>query len=275
MTRRASADARRSPGAPPIRLGINIDHVATLRNARGGRYPDPVRAARLAVEAGADNITAHLREDRRHIKDEDIARLTAAKLAPLNLEMAVTEEMLAIALHAKPHASCLVPERRQEITTEGGLDVASQIATLTPFVAKLRRAGIQVALFIDPDPEQIEASRKVGTDAIEIHTGTYCRAATEGDKASVARELKRIVAGARMAASLGLEVHAGHGLDYDNVGLVASIPEIVELNIGHHLVGEAIFVGLAGSVARMRREIDGARAKLRHSDTEASASGTR
>ncbi len=172
---------RRVPGAPPIRLGINIDHVATLRNARGGRYPDSLRAAKLAVEAGADNITAHLREDRRHIRDDDIARLTAASFAPLNLEMAVTDEMLEIALKTKPHASCLVPERRQEITTEGGLDVAGQVAALKPFVSKLRGARIQVALFIDADPDQIEASREVGTDAIEIHTGSYCRAATEGD----------------------------------------------------------------------------------------------
>jgi pyridoxine 5-phosphate synthase len=273
MTTRAPAKARRITSAPPIRLGFNIDHVATLRNARGGRHPDPVRAAELAVEAGADNITAHLREDRRHIRDEDIARLTAAKLAPLNLEMAVTEEMLAIALKVKPHASCLVPERRQEITTEGGLDVAGQIGTLTPFVAKLRRAGIQVALFIDPEPAQIEASAKVGTDAIEFHTGTYCRAATDGDRRASERELKRLIDGARKAAALGLEVHAGHGLDYDNVGPVASIPEIVELNIGHYLMGEAIFVGLAESVARMRREMDGARERLRHSDTEASVGG--
>jgi pyridoxine 5-phosphate synthase len=270
MTTRAPAKARRLTGAPPIRLGINIDHVATLRNVRGGRYPDPLRAAKLAVEAGADNITAHLREDRRHIRDEDIARLTAAKLAPLNLEMAVTDEMLQIALKVKPHASCLVPERRQEITTEGGLDVAGQIETLTPFIAKLRRAGIQVSLFIDPEPEQIEASAKVGTDAIEFHTGTYCRAATAGDRGASERELERLADGARQAAALGLEVHAGHGLDYDNVAPVASIPEIVELNIGHHLVGEAIFVGLAASVARMRAVIDGARAGLRHSDTEAS-----
>ena len=172
---------RRVPGAPPIRLGINIDHVATLRNARGGRYPDSLRAAKLAVEAGADNITAHLREDRRHIRDDDIARLTAASFAPLNLEMAVTDEMLEIALKTKPHASCLVPEHRQEITTEGGLDVAGQVAALKPFVSKLRGARIQVALFIDADPDQIEASREVGTNAIEIHTGSYCRAATEGD----------------------------------------------------------------------------------------------
>jgi pyridoxine 5-phosphate synthase len=270
MTVRASAKPRHLKGVPPIRLGINIDHVATLRNARGGRNPDPVRAAKLAVEAGADNITAHLREDRRHITDEDIARLTAAKLAPLNLEMAVTEEMLQIALRVKPHASCLVPERRQEITTEGGLDVAGQVDTLAPFVAKLRRAGIQVALFIDPEPEQIEASAKVRTDAIEFHTGTYCLAATKGDRRRSERELKRLADGACRAAGLGLEVHAGHGLDYDNVGPVASIPEIVELNIGHYLVGEAIFVGLAASVARMRTVMDRARAKLRHSDTEAS-----
>jgi len=194
---------RRVPGAPPIRLGINIDHVATLRNARGGRYPDSLRAAKLAVEAGADNITAHLREDRRHIRDDDIARLTAASFAPLNLEMAVTDEMLEIALKTKPHASCLVPERRQEITTEGGLDVAGQLAALKPFVSKLRGARIQVALFIDADPDQIEASREVGTDAIEIHTGSYCRAATEGDSRTVARELERIIAGARLATSLG------------------------------------------------------------------------
>jgi pyridoxine 5-phosphate synthase len=178
--------------------------------------------------------------------------------------------MLQIALKVKPHASCLVPERRQEITTEGGLDVAGQIETLTPFIAKLRRAGIQVSLFIDPEPKQIEASAKVGTDAIEFHTGTYCRAATAGNRGASERELERLADGARQAAALGLEVHAGHGLDYDNVAPVASIPEIVELNIGHHLVGEAIFVGLAASVARMRAVIDGARAGLRHSDTEAS-----
>jgi pyridoxine 5-phosphate synthase len=274
MTKRLQATARRLKGVAPIRLGINIDHVATLRNARGERHPDPLRAAELAVEAGADNITAHLREDRRHIRDEDIARLTTAKLAPLNLEMAVTEEMLGIALKVKPHATCLVPERREEITTEGGLDVAGQIATLTPFVAKLRAAGISVSLFIDPEPEQVEASAKVKADAIELHTGTYCRAAVSGDRGASERELKRLIDGARQAAALGLEVHAGHGLDYDNVAPVASIPEIVELNIGHHLVGEALFVGLAASVARMRAVMDAARASLRHSDTEASL-GTR
>jgi pyridoxine 5-phosphate synthase len=274
MTTVPAMTARNIEGVPPIRLGINIDHIATLRNARGGRYPDPSRAARLAVGAGADNITAHLREDRRHIKDEDIARLTAAAIAPLNLEMAVTPEMLAIALEVRPHACCLVPERRLEITTEGGLDVVSQIQTLTPFVAKLRQAGIQVSLFIDPDPEQIDASRKVGADAIELHTGTYCRAAMEGDTPSFRRELARLVEGARWGAKAGLEVHAGHGLNYHNVTPVASIPEIVELNIGHYLVGEAIFVGLGNSVARMRAIMDESRAALRHSDTEARVSGT-
>jgi pyridoxine 5-phosphate synthase len=258
----------------PIRLGINIDHIATLRNARGVRHPDPLRAAKLAVEAGADNITAHLREDRRHIRDEDIARLAAANLAPLNLEMAVTPEMLAIALKTKPHSSCLVPEWRQEITTEGGLDVASQVATLTPFVAKLRDAGIHVSLFIDPELPQIEASRAVGADAIELHTGTYCNAATEGDSAGSRRELRRLVDAARAAAKAGLEVHAGHGLDYDNVVPVASIPEIVELNIGHYLVGEALFVGLYDSISRMRALMDGARDALRHSDTQAKVGGT-
>ena len=256
-----------------MRLAVNIDHIATLRNARGGRHPDPVRAAKFAVEAGADNITAHLREDRRHIRDDDIARLTAAQLAPLNLEMAVTPEMLAIALATRPHACCLVPERRQELTTEGGLDVRGQVGTLTPFIAELRRAGIQVSLFIDPDPEQIEASRQVATDAVEFHTGTYCSAAGAADRPKLERELKRLIIGAEAAAAAGLEVHAGHGLDYDNVAAVASIPEIVELNIGHYLVGEALFVGLANSVSRMRSVMDGARASLRHSATEAKVGG--
>jgi pyridoxine 5-phosphate synthase len=272
MTTKTARSTR--SGVPPIRLGINIDHIATLRNARGGLHPGPLRAAALAVEAGADNITAHLREDRRHIRDEDIARLTAAALAPLNLEMAVTPEMLAIALKTRPHACCLVPERRQELTTEGGLDVASQIGTLAPFVAELRRAGIQVSLFIDPESEQIEASRQVGADAVELHTGTYCRAAATGDSPAFRRELKRLVDGARSAALARLEVHAGHGLDYDNVVPVASIAEIVELNIGHYLVGEALFVGLFDSVSRMRALMDGARETLRHSDTEAKVGGT-
>jgi len=258
----------------PIRLGINIDHIATLRNARGARNPDPIRAAKLAVEAGADNITAHLREDRRHIRDDDIARLVAANFAPLNLEMAVTEEMLKIALATRPHACCLVPERRQELTTEGGLDAASQVSTLAPFIAKLRRGGIQVTLFIDPDPAQIEAARKAGADAVEFHTGTYCAAAFEGSP-TLDNELARLKIGARDAAQAGLEVHAGHGLDYDNVVPVASIPEIVELNIGHYLVGEALFVGLVRSISRMRALMDGAREALRHSDAEAGVGGTR
>jgi pyridoxine 5-phosphate synthase len=273
MTLKTAKTARRSSGVTPIRLGINIDHIATLRNARGGRHPDPVRAAKVAVEAGADNITAHLREDRRHIRDDDIARLTAARLAPLNLEMAVTSEMLAIALATGPHACCLVPERRQELTTEGGLDVAGQIGTLAPFIVELRRAGIQVSLFIDPEPEQIAASRQVETDAVEFHTGTYCAAAQAGDGSALRRELKRLSDGAEAAAAVGLEVHAGHGLDYDNVVAVASIPEIVELNIGHYLVGEALFVGLSKSILRIRALMDGAREDLRHSDTEAKVGG--
>lgn len=259
---------------PPIRLGINIDHIATLRNARGGRHPDPLRAAEAAVAAGADNITAHLREDRRHIRDDDIARLSAAALAPLNLEMAVTPEMLAIALEVRPQASCLVPERREELTTEGGLDVASQIDTLSPFVGQLRRAGIHVSLFIDPELAQIRASHQVGADAIEMHTGTYCAAATAGDHTALKRELKRLEDAAREAAAIELEVHAGHGLDYDNVGAVAAIPEIVELNIGHYLVGEALFVSLTESVGRMRAIMDEARGTLQPRDTQARAAGT-
>jgi pyridoxine 5-phosphate synthase len=268
------AKPARGGSVAPIRLGINIDHIATLRNARGGRHPDTVRAAKLAVEAGADNITAHLREDRRHIRDDDIARLAEANHAPLNLEMAVTREMLKIALATRPHACCLVPERRQELTTEGGLDVAGQVGLLAPFIVELRRGGIHVALFIDPEPEQIEAARKVGADAVELHTGTYCAAALRGDGPALDNELARLTIGARDAARAGLEVHAGHGLDYDNVVPVASIPEIVELNIGHYLVGEAIFVGLAKSIARMRALMDGAREALRHNDTGARVGGT-
>jgi pyridoxine 5-phosphate synthase len=274
MTSRPAKSGRGVSGVPPIRLGINIDHIATLRNARGGRHPDPLRAAEAVVAAGADNITAHLREDRRHIRDDDIARLSAAALAPLNLEMAVTPEMLAIALEVLPQASCLVPERREELTTEGGLDVASQIDTLTPFVGQLRRAGIHVSLFIDPELAQIRASHQVGADAIEMHTGTYCAAATAGDRTALKRELKRLEDAAREAAAIGLEVHAGHGLDYDNVGAVAAIPEIVELNIGHYLVGEALFVSLAESVGRMRAIMDEARGTLRPRDTQARAAGT-
>ena len=251
--------AKGTEAGPPIRLGINIDHVATLRNARGEFHPDPLRAAAIAIEAGADNITAHLREDRRHIRDGDMERLASSLTVPLNMEMAVTPEMLKIALRLRPHACCLVPERRQEITTEGGLDVTSQDISLKSFVAELQSNDIQVSLFIDPDPRQIAAARKVEAQAIEFHTGAYCRAALEGDCDATERELDRLIAGARLAAGEGLEVHAGHGLNYDNVSPVAAIPEIVELNIGHHLVGEAIFIGLYDSVRRMRETIDAAR----------------
>ncbi|MGI8725051.1 MAG: pyridoxine 5'-phosphate synthase [Methyloceanibacter sp.] len=263
----------RIAGVAPILLGINIDHVATLRDARGGGHPDPLRAAMVAIEAGADNITAHLREDRRHIRDADIERLMAALTVPLNMEMAVTQEMLAIALKHRPHACCLVPERREELTTEGGLDVSAQMAAITPFVAELRAAGIQVAMFIDPDPEQIRASRKAGADAVELHTGTYCEAALGGDSITLQRELKRLVEGARLAAREGLEVHAGHGLDYENVAAVAAIPQIVELNIGHYLVGEALFVGLGESVARMRDIMDVTRAEVQDTANELRARG--
>jgi pyridoxine 5-phosphate synthase len=250
------------PAVSPIRLGINIDHVATLRNARGEFHPDPWRAATIAIEAGADNITAHLREDRRHIRDKDMERLASSLTVPLNMEMAVTPEMLRIALCLRPHDCCLVPERRQEITTEGGLDVKSQVDSLKPFVAELQSKNIQVSLFIDPDPEQIAAAARTEAKAIELHTGSYARAFLEADRAGAERELDRLIEGARQAAGEGLEVHAGHGLNYENVSPVAAIPEIVELNIGHHLVGEAIFVGLYDSVKLMRETIDRARSSL-------------
>jgi pyridoxine 5-phosphate synthase len=243
----------------PLRLGVNIDHVATIRNARGGHHPDPLRAAQLAIEAGADGITAHLREDRRHISDNDIALLKERISRPLNLEMAVTAEMQAIALKHRPNACCLVPERRAELTTEGGLSVAGQHNRLTPFIAALRGVGIRVSLFIDPAPEQIEASARVGADIVELHTGSYCEAAMEGEAALHAAELRRLVEGAALADSLGLEVHAGHGLTFDTVGPVAEIPEIVELNIGHFLVGEAIFSGLHSAVVRMKSLMERAR----------------
>jgi pyridoxine 5-phosphate synthase len=246
-----------------VRLGVNIDHVATIRNARGVSYPDPARAAVVALEAGADGITAHLREDRRHISDDDIARL--AKMLrqrdrPLNLEMAVTSEMLAIALHHKPHAVCLVPERREERTTEGGLDVAHGHNWIAPFVQKLRDNGSRVSLFIGADPLQIEAASRTGAEVIELHTGAFCDAARDGDETQARAILTQLVAGAQQAASLGLEVHAGHGIDYETVAPIAAIPEVAELNIGHFLVGEAIFIGLADAVSEMRRRIDAARA---------------
>ncbi len=252
----------RSPATPPVRalrLGVNIDHVATLRNARGGLHPDPLRAAHLAVEGGADGITAHLREDRRHISDVDITRLKNELTRPLNLEMATTKEMLQIALRHVPHACCLVPERREERTTEGGLDVLGSFKTLKPFVAKLRDAGIRVSLFIEPDLKIIAASADVGADIVELHTGRYCNLALEHDATGMAREVERHRKAAAAAASAGLEVHAGHGLTYNTVKPIAAIPEIVELNIGHFLIGEAIFVGLSVAVRRMRVLMDEAR----------------
>jgi pyridoxine 5-phosphate synthase len=246
-----------------VRLGVNIDHVATIRNARGVSYPDPMRAAIVALEAGADGITAHLREDRRHISDNDITRLAAMLREhgrPLNLEMAVTSEMLEIALHHKPHAVCLVPERREERTTEGGLDVAHGHNWIAPFVQKLRDNGSRVSLFIGADPLQIEAASRTGAEVVELHTGAFCDAVRDGEHETAEALLEGLRAGAWQAASLGLEVHAGHGIDYGTVEPIAKIPEVAELNIGHFLVGEAIFVGLAEAVAEMRGRIDAARA---------------
>jgi pyridoxine 5-phosphate synthase len=238
-----------------LRLGVNIDHVATIRNARGGPHPDPVRAAIMAAQAGADGITAHLREDRRHITDTDIDRLMAEIALPLNLEMAATEEMLAIALRHRPHAACIVPERREERTTEGGLDAAGQFKHLKPMVEALGAAGIRVSLFIEAAPRQIEAALKLGAPVVEFHTGAYAHA----DGAARAAELKRIADGAALAVKNGIEPHAGHGLTYDNVVPVAAIPQIAELNIGHFLIGEAIFTGLEESVRQMRALMDAAR----------------
>ncbi|MBP2313864.1 pyridoxine 5'-phosphate synthase [Azospirillum soli] len=233
----------------PLRLGVNIDHVATVRNARGGRAPDPVRAAKLAAEAGADGITAHLREDRRHIIDSDIERLRAEVALPLNLEMAATEEMLGIALRTRPHASCLVPEKRTEVTTEGGLDVVGNYDYLTRYVSELGAAGVRVSLFIDPEPAQLDAAKALGAPVVELHTGAYCDAPAGTEREA---ELARIVRAAAHAEAIGLECHAGHGLNYETVGAVAAIPTIVELNIGHFLIGEAIFVGLGNAIQRMR-----------------------
>ncbi|HEU0162494.1 MAG TPA: pyridoxine 5'-phosphate synthase [Rhizomicrobium sp.] len=231
-----------------LRLGVNIDHVATVRNARGGGNPDPVRAALLAQNAGADGITAHLREDRRHISDADIARLSGGLNVPLNLEMAATDEMLAIALKHRPHAACIVPEKREERTTEGGIDVVGQQNRLAPIVAALGQAGIRVSLFIEPDLRQLDASRALGAPVVELHTGAYAH--------GVAGELDRIRAAADYGARIGLEIHAGHGLTYDNVKPIAAIPQVMELNIGHFLIGEAIFVGLGNAIARMRNAMD-------------------
>lgn len=245
--------------ARPLRLGVNIDHVATIRNARGGRHPDPLRAAKLAAAAGADGITAHLREDRRHISDDDIDRLIREIDRPLNLEMAATAEMTAIALRHKPHAACLVPEKRNEVTTEGGLDVVGGRAQLGPVIRALADAGIRVSLFIDPDEDQLKMAQALGAPVVELHTGAYCDAEGTGRE----RELRRLVAAAAHADALGLECHAGHGLSYDTVGPIAAIPTLVELNIGHFLVGEAIFIGLAAAIARMRAAMEAGRGGLR------------
>ncbi len=251
------------PAIPHLRLGVNVDHVATIRNARGGRHPDPVRAAEIASEAGADGITAHLREDRRHIGDEDIARLKAEIGKPLNLEMAATEEMVAIALKTRPHAACLVPERRQEVTTEGGLDVAGQHNVLAPVVARLVEAQIRVSLFIAADPRQIEAAARIGAPVIEIHTGAWCDALAEGRAGEAAAEWDRVRTGARLARAAGLEVHAGHGLNYATAETIAALPEIVELNIGHFLIGEAVSVGLGEAVRTMRAAMDHGRTRAK------------
>ena len=234
------------------RLGVNIDHVATLRNARGGTFPDPLHAAQVALDAGADSITLHLREDRRHIHDHDLARIRAALSAPINLEMAATHEMVGIAVQTRPHACCIVPEHRAEVTTEGGLDAVGLIATLRPFVARLRDAGIRVSLFIDPDPAQLHAAAELGAPVVELHTGGYALG-RQG-------ELDRLRKAAEMTTALGLECHAGHGLTYDNVGPIAMLPQVAELNIGHYLIGAAITEGLAGSVRHMRELIMAARA---------------
>ncbi len=245
-----------------LRLGVNIDHVATIRNARGGGHPDPVRAARQAAAAGADGITAHLREDRRHISDDDIRRLIEGIDLPLNFEMAATEEMLQIALRHRPHAACIVPEKRQEVTTEGGLDAAGGQDHLKPYCEQLAAAGIRVSLFLDPEPAQLEAARALGAPVVELHTGAYCEAMIEDlNGARAQAELARIVAAAAAAEALGLECHAGHGLTFDSVKPVAAIASIAELNIGHFLVGEAIFCGLESAIKRMRGIMDRARAE--------------
>ena len=246
---------------PHLRLGVNIDHVATLRNARGGRHPDPVRAAKLAIAAGADGITAHLREDRRHIRDDDIARLKAEISKPLNFEMAATAEMVAIALKTRPHAACLVPEKRSERTTEGGLNAAGQQRQLAPAIARLKEAGIRVSLFIAPEATQIAAAAALGAPVVEIHTGAWCEALMQGQHGEAEAEWARIREGARHAKSLGLEVHAGHGLDYASAETIATLPEIVELNIGHFLIGEAVFDGLSEAVKLMRDAMDRGRAR--------------
>lgn len=251
------------PRRPRLRLGVNIDHVATIRNARGGRHPDPVRAALLAIAAGADGITAHLREDRRHIHDDDIARLMAEIDKPLNLEMAATEEMLRIALATRPHAVCIVPEKRTERTTEGGLDVAGQRGHLAPFVARLSDAGIRVSLFVAADPAQLEAAAEIGAPVVEIHTGAWCDALNVGATSSATDEWRRIREGASLAHERGLEVHAGHGLDFESAEKISGLLQIVELNIGHFLVGEAVFNGFGTVIRAMRSAMDRGQAQSR------------
>jgi pyridoxine 5-phosphate synthase len=242
--------------APHLRLGVNIDHAATVRNARGGAHPDPVRAALVAIAAGADGITAHLREDRRHIRDEDMARLKREISKPLNFEMAATDEMVAIALRTRPHASCLVPEKRSERTTEGGLDVVAGCDHLKLVAAELARAGVRVSLFIEPSLEALEAARAIGAPVVELHTGSWCDALFHGEREKADHEFGRIRVAAARAAELGIECHAGHGLDFDTARKIAALPQIVELNIGHFLIGEAIFMGLPEAIARMRAAMD-------------------
>ena len=244
-----------------LRLGVNIDHVATIRNARGGHHPDPVRAAKLAIAAGCDGITAHLREDRRHIRDDDIARLKVEIDRPLNFEMAATEEMIRIALKTKPHAACLVPEKRTERTTEGGLDAVGQRSQLAPAIGTLKAAGIRVSLFIGAAPAQIEMAAELGAPAIEIHTGSWCDALAERRVQEAETEWQIIRAGAARASGLGLEVHAGHGLDYGTAEIIAALPQVVELNIGHFIIGESVFEGLAETIKFMRAAMDRGRKK--------------
>ncbi len=246
--------------ADRLRLGVNIDHVATVRNARGGALPDPVRAAHLAIAAGADGITAHLREDRRHIRDADMERLATELTKPLNFEMGATEEMIALAERLKPHAACLVPEKREERTTEGGLDVVGQENHLKPAIARLKAAGCRVSLFIEPDEAPIAMSAKLGAPVVELHTGSWCHAVIDGETAKAEAEFQRLAKGAALGAKLGLEVHAGHGLDYDTARTLAAVPEFVEFNIGHFLVGEAIFIGLEEAIRRIRQAMDEGRA---------------
>ena len=249
-----------APSPNRLRLGVNIDHVATVRNARGGAAPDPIRAAQAAVAAGADGITAHLREDRRHIRDADMETLARVLTVPLNFEMAATDEMIGMAIRLKPHAACLVPEKREERTTEGGLDIVGAHDSLLPRIARLGQAGIRVSLFVEPDEAVMDAARRLGAPVVELHTGSYCEAVAEGDAARTAHELGRITRAATYGAGIGLEIHAGHGLALDSVGPVAALPEIAELNIGHALIGEAMFVGLGQAIRDMRAAMEAARA---------------